>query len=99
MEIKIKKQEKHIVIGGCSFTQSTGTWPYHIEQEKYGWVQNVGDTGAGNSYISRAVIYEVNEQLKLGKKPEEIVVLIMWSGITRKDFYLRLGKIQCTNFG
>ena len=86
MEIKVKKQEKHIVIGGCSFTQSTGTWPYHINQEKYGWVQNVGDTGAGNSYISRSVIYEVNEQLKLGKKPEEIVVLIMWSGITRKEF-------------
>ena len=78
--------DKIIITSGCSFTQSDGTWPYHIEQSKYGNVHNVGDTGAGNSYISRSVIWEVNEQLKLGKKPEEIVVLIMWSGITRKEF-------------
>ncbi len=77
---------KVIITAGCSFTQLTGTWPYHIEQEKYGWVQNVGDTGAGNSYISRSVIWEVNNQLKLGKNPKDIEVIIMWSGITRKEF-------------
>ena len=75
--------DKIIITSGCSFTQSDGTWPYHIGQRKYGRVHNVADTGAGNSYISRSVIWEVNDQLKLGKNPKDIEVLIMWSGITR----------------
>ena len=78
--------DKIIVTSGCSFTLSDGTWPFHINQNKYGWVHNVGDTGAGNSYISRSVIYEVNQQLELGKNSKDIEVIIMWSGITRKEF-------------
>jgi hypothetical protein len=78
--------DKIIVISGCSFTNSDGSWPYQIDQEKYGNVHNVADTGAGNSYISRSVIWEVNDQLKLGKDPKDIEVLIMWSGISRKEF-------------
>ena len=78
--------DKTIVASGCSFTQSDGTWPYHIEQQKYGWVHNVGDTGAGNSYISRSVIFEVNRLLSLGKNPQDIEVIVMWSGISRKEF-------------
>ena len=78
--------DKIIVISGCSFTLGDLSWPYHIEQEKYGWVHNVADTGAGNSYISRSVIWEVNDQLKLGNDPKDIEVLIMWSGISRKEF-------------
>ncbi len=78
--------DKIIVTSGCSFTNGAGTWPYHIGQRKYGRVHNVADTGAGNSYISRSVIWEVNDQLKLGNDPKDIEVLIMWSGITRKEF-------------
>ena len=55
--------DKIIVTSGCSFTLSDGTWPFHINQNKYGWVHNVGDTGAGNSYISRSVIYEVKTDI------------------------------------
>ena len=75
-----------IITSGCSFTLGDGTWPYHINQKKYGSVANVGDTGAGNSYISRSVIWEVNDQLKKGKNPNDITVLIMWSGVSRKEF-------------
>mgnify|MGYP003635371671 FL=1 len=78
--------DKSIITGGCSFTNSDGTWPYQIDQEKYGYVHNVADTGAGNSYISRAVIWEVNSELKDGISPDDIEVIIMWSGISRKEF-------------
>ena len=78
--------DKIIITAGCSFTNSDGTWPYHINQEKSGWVHNVGDTGAGNGYISRSIVWEVNNQIKLGKDPKDIEVFIMWSGITRKEF-------------
>tara|TARA_B100002019_G_scaffold174112_1_gene150531 strand:+ start:393 stop:1340 length:948 start_codon:yes stop_codon:yes gene_type:complete len=74
-----------IITSGCSFTLGDGTWPWHID-EKYGFIANVGNTGAGNSYISRSVIWEVNDQLKKGKSPNDISVLIMWSGISRKEF-------------
>ncbi|MAG24461.1 hypothetical protein CMI47_02680 [Candidatus Pacearchaeota archaeon] len=81
-----ERPNKHFIISGCSFTLGNGTWPYHINQDKYGWVLNVGDTGAGNGYISRSIIWEVNNQIKLGKDPKDIEVIIMWSGITRKEF-------------
>jgi len=81
-----ERSNNNIITSGCSFTLGDGTWPYHINQYKYGWVHNVGDTGAGNGYISRSIIWEVNNQIKLGKDPKDIEVIIMWSGITRKEF-------------
>jgi len=83
---KIKKvDKKHLVVSGCSFTQSDGTWPYHLEDEY--WVHNVGSTGAGNSYIGRSVIYEVSKLLKEDYiDSDTLSVVIMWSGIDRKEF-------------
>ncbi len=28
--------DKIIITAGCSFTNSDGTWPYHIDEQKYG---------------------------------------------------------------
>ena len=76
--------DKIIITAGCSFTNGAGTWPYHIVQHKYGRIHNVADTGAGNSYISRSVIWEVNNQLKLGKNPKDIEVIIVNDGSSIK---------------
>jgi len=46
VEIKFKRPDKHVITGGCSFTNCAKSWPYHIDQEKYGWVHNVATPGA-----------------------------------------------------
>ena len=32
MEIKLKRPDKHIITGGCSFTNCAKSWPYHIKE-------------------------------------------------------------------
>ena len=72
-----------IVTSGCSFTNCGMSWPFHIKNHE---VYNVGTVGAGNSYISRAVIYECDRLLKSGIKSDEIYPIVMWSGIDRFEF-------------
>ena len=72
--------KKHIITAGCSFTNCGKSWPYHIKEYN---VYNVGTVGAGNGYISRAAIWECENLLKKGIPPEEISLIIMWSGIDR----------------
>ncbi len=77
-------RDKHIITGGCSFTNCGNSWPYHIEQEKHGWVHNVATPGAGQAYITRSVIHQVENILNRNEGlPEDITVLVMWSGIDR----------------
>lgn len=72
--------KKHIITAGCSFTNCGKSWPYHIKEHN---VYNVGAVGAGNGYISRAAIWKCENLLKKGIPPEEISLIIMWSGIDR----------------
>ena len=72
MEIKFKRPDKHVITGGCSFTNCAKSWPYHIDQEKYGWVHNVATPGAGQAFISRSVIYEIEEMIGNGISTEDI---------------------------
>ena len=85
MEIKFKRPDKHIITGGCSFTNCAKSWPYHIDQEKHGWVHNVATPGAGQAFISRSVIYEIEEMIGNGISTEDIDVFVMWSGIDRYE--------------
>ena len=85
MNIETKIPNKHVIAGGCSFTNCGNSWPYRINQEKHGWVHNIASPGAGNSYISRSVIYEVDRMLNEGIQPNDITVLVMWSGIDRYE--------------
>ena len=85
MEIKTKRPDRHIITGGCSFTNCAKSWPYHIDQEKYGWVHNVATPGAGQAFISRSVIYEIEEMINNGINTEDIDVFVMWSGIDRYE--------------
>ena len=85
MSIETKIPNKHIITGGCSFTNCGKSWPYHINQSKHGWVHNIGTPGAGNQYISRSVIYQVDRMLNEGTNPSDISVLVMWSGVDRYE--------------
>ena len=72
-----------IVTSGCSFTNCGMSWPYHIKDHE---VHNMGTVGAGNSYISRAIIYECDRLLKSGITSDNIYPMVMWSGIDRFEF-------------
>ena len=72
--------KKHIITAGCSFTNCGKSWAYHIKEHN---VYNVGAVGAGNGYISRAAIWKCENLLKKGIPPEEISLIVMWSGIDR----------------
>ena len=60
---------KHLVTSGCSFSDyenTNRTWPLHLQdliQDKYRFYL-LGACGQGEDYISRSVIYKVNQLLK-----------------------------------
>lgn len=97
---------KVIITGGCSFTESkyasedtpgvTKTWAYHLgrylKDHDYTFV-NKGMGSQGNGLISRGVLYQVTEELKT-KKPEDILVGVMWSGVDRHDYRVNNPELQ-----
>ena len=74
-------RDKHIITGGCSFTNCGKSWPYHIDQEKYGWVHNVATPGAGQAYITRSVIHQVENILNRN----EYLVLLLYIHLKQID--------------
>ena len=74
---------KNIVTSGCSFTNCGMSWPFHINDRN---VYNIGTVGAGNSYISRAAIWQCEDLLNQGVPSDEIYLIVMWSGIDRFEF-------------
>ncbi len=78
---------QYIVIGGCSFTINTkdawGDWVH--SRSPNDTVFNVASPGAGQGYISRSVIWKVQELLNSNVKPENIEVIVMWSGMDRHE--------------
>lgn len=79
------------------------TWPRHVAQdlglsEVHSSYFDVKPSDAihqplamgsqGNGQISRKTIYTVDRHLKNGVPPEDIRVIVMWSGPDRGDFYI-----------
>jgi len=79
---------KHLVTSGCSFT-APPKWP-HILQSKLENLQlyNLGQDSAGNDWIARTSIYQTSKLLTSGINPEEILIIVMWSGIDRKGMFI-----------
>jgi hypothetical protein len=76
-----------LVVGGCSFTAPNpgggDTWPLlvakHFDIDR---LYNMAIGGAGNYYIKNSVIDAIE---KFQTVPENTLVLVMWSGISRVD--------------
>ena len=93
----INEATKHVVVSGCSFTISDGvkvgnnnkSWAWHLKDDldKKISFHNVGSSGAGNYIISTTCIETVNSLLKNGFSPEEITVIVQWSGLFRPSIY------------
>ena len=85
---------KNLLVNGCSFTaqvRSPGAkdsivpWADHVahhfhvpECDYMNWAQG----GAGNFYIANSTIDRIESA---GLKPNDTLILVMWSGLSRKD--------------
>lgn len=78
---------KYLITSGCSFTAFDICWPTALQKflKDYKLI-NVGIGSNSNEMISRNTIIAVKKLLKEGVNPENILVGIMWSGYTRKQF-------------
>jgi len=82
---------KKIITCGCSFSdyKTVFTWP-HILEKRLGdsiEYEHLGLSSQGNDLIQKKLSLAVMESLEK-YKPEEILVIPMWSGTERKAFYV-----------
>ena len=83
---------KKIITGGCSFsianTKQTETWAGSLEQNlpKFSY-RHTGYHAQGQELIQKKISIALIEELE-NYKPEELLVIVMWSGIERKAFYI-----------
>ena len=70
-----------IIAGGCSFTYNNEmTWAGEVAKEYE--LTNMGSCAAGNDYIARSVIHEMD------KHESNIILVCQWSGIHRRSYYI-----------
>lgn len=74
---------KNLIVSGCSFTQAEYNWALALIHKIPGLGHvNLACSAAGNTYICDSVI---DCLLTTDCNPDETLVLVMWSGVTRKD--------------
>ena len=81
---------KLLITTGCSFTQYPGSnvsWSYHLSKSMNVETLFLGHGAASNGIISKKTIFNTLDALKK-YKPEEILVMVMWSTHDRKTFFL-----------
>lgn len=87
---------KHLITGGCSFSCrpdcDTG---WHEQLENYLLSRNsqltsnhTGFGSQGQELIQKKTMLAVMEALNSGLQPDEILVVVMWSGTYRKAWYV-----------
>jgi hypothetical protein len=94
----IDGSSKKFIVSGCSFSApdySGREWPqlFMTHLPDYTLI-NKAKTSRGNGLISRAVIYEVQNQLQNGVLPKDILVAVQWSGWDRHESYIGWRKEQ-----
>jgi hypothetical protein len=79
---------KNLIVSGCSYTSNYQhtPWPEYV-RDHFNITNfiNLAVPGAGNFYISNSMINcLISEKLN----PAETLVIIMWSGVSRKDILI-----------
>lgn len=81
-----------ILTSGCSFSRGPTAWPNHIAQWYDADLVNLAQAGAGNTYISRSVMAELQQR-------SYDLVLVMWSGLERVDLQVEdIGQFADTKY-
>lgn len=81
---------KHLVSSGCSFADNeyADRWPHFLARNLDVKLHNRGQGSSGNDWISMSTIYQTNLLLQQGIPSEDILVVVMWSGISRGSIFL-----------
>ena len=94
---------KYLVTSGCSFTDNLRPpngdltrWPMFLADYTGMQLFNRGQGSAGNDWIADSTIYQISELLNQGCKPEEIIAIVMWSGIDRNSIFI--SSDQCHSY-
>tara|TARA_B100001287_G_scaffold276353_1_gene286864 strand:- start:1190 stop:2011 length:822 start_codon:yes stop_codon:yes gene_type:complete len=78
---------KTILYAGCSFTAMHDSWARQmVDMFPEHKSQVIAKHGAGNDFIARSIVYEVERQKELGTPVTH--VFVMWSGPTRHEIML-----------
>lgn len=74
----------NLIVSGCSFTSWIyKTWPDYLQTLLPNVnLHQLGHPGAGNYYIRKSVVNHINSNKF---NPSDTIVLVMWSGISRRD--------------
>ena len=86
---------KHLITGGCSFSAGgeytgwTGCLSSHLKKTNSKITFNhTGFNSQGQELIQKKVMLALIEAFENGYKPEDILVVVMWSGTHRKAWYI-----------
>ena len=87
---------KHLITGGCSFSHSgwyNETWVGSLvewlkEKNPELTCEHTGYLSNGQDLIQKKVTLALSEALDSGLNPDEILVVVMWSGTFRKAWYI-----------
>lgn len=84
---------KHLITGGCSFSADSSGWIKYITEYLMSinpelTCSHTGYYSQGQELIQKKVMLSIMEALESGINPEEIIVIVMWSGTHRKCWYI-----------
>jgi hypothetical protein len=92
-----------LITSGCSFSDNCylaeshpGRWPQALSGLLGVELVNRGQGGAGNDWISRSAIYETSKALREGTPADDLLVLVMWSGMLRRSIFV--SKTETANY-
>ena len=78
---------KAIIYAGCSFTAMPDSWARQmVDMFPEYKSQVIAKHGAGNDFIARSIVYEVERQKEMGTSITH--VFVMWSGPERHELLL-----------
>lgn len=86
---------KHLVTGGCSFSNGfdINGWTGALSKKFQSinpdiTYEHTGRGSSGNDLIQKRVTIALLEELERGTSPEEMLAVVMWSGTSRKAWYI-----------
>lgn len=80
---------KHLVTSGCSFSAiNQNCWNVGLGKILNLPLTNMAVSSAGNSWISKSAIHAAQNLIEAGLSGEEILLIVMWSGIDRKETFI-----------
>ena len=87
---------KHLITGGCSFSHyanSNENWIGFLENKLKSenenlTIEHTGFFSQGQELIQKKVMLAIIDALETGLQPNEIMVVVMWSGTFRKAWYI-----------